>query len=236
MTSKLHQLRARAAPISEAEISTVPWFSQLTTLEQDRVFGDMLVMVAEPGEALIRIGRPPEYWFGLLEGLLKMSNNASDGTPMTFTGVAPGGWFGEGTVLKREPYRYNIEALRRSRVTGMPVATFHWLIDHSLGFNRYVMFQLNERLGQFIAARETDRLVNPDLRVARNLAALMDKRMSPGVGEHLRITQQELALLVGLSRQRVNEALKVLSAKGWIRTEYGGLRVLDFAGLQRGQL
>lgn len=236
MPSKLNQLRGRAQPITEAQLRSVPWFPALAPLEQDRVFGELLVMVAPAGETLIRIGRQPEYWFGLFDGLLKMSNVAVDGTPMTFTGVAPGGWFGEGTVLKREPYRYNIEALRRSRVCGMPVSTFHWLIEHSLGFNRYVMFQLNERLGQFIAARETDRLLNPDLRVARNLAALMDKRLFPGVGEVLRITQQELALLVGLSRQRVNEALKVLSAKGWIRTEYGGLHVLDFDGLLRGQL
>jgi CRP/FNR family transcriptional regulator, cyclic AMP receptor protein len=60
--------------------------------------------------------------------------------------------------------------------------------------------------------------------VARNLAALFHPLLSPNVGGILRITQQELAYLVGLSRQRVNEALSTLSAKGWIRVEYGGLR------------
>ena len=66
---------------------------------------------------------------------------------MTFTGV-PGGWFGEGTAtMKREPYRYNIQALpAKSVVAGLPV-TFHWLLDHSIAFNRFVMHQLNERLG-----------------------------------------------------------------------------------------
>jgi DNA-binding GntR family transcriptional regulator len=38
--------------------------------------------------------------------------------------------------------------------------------------------------------------------------------------------------LVGLSRQRVNEALKVLEAQHLIRVEYGGLRILDLAGLR----
>ena len=51
----------------------------------------------------------------------------------------------------------------------------------------------------------------------------------------LRITQQELGYLVGLSRQRVNEALHSLQRQGCIRIEYGGLRVLDLAGLQRSQ-
>ena len=48
----------------------------------------------------------------------------------------------------------------------------------------------------------------------------------------LRITPQELAYLVGLSRQRVNEALAALEAQGAIRVEYGGLRVLDLAALR----
>jgi DNA-binding GntR family transcriptional regulator len=52
------------------------------------------------------------------------------------------------------------------------------------------------------------------------------------VGEVLRITQQELAYLVGLSRQRVNEALATLQAQGMIRVEYGGLRVLDLQALR----
>jgi CRP-like cAMP-binding protein len=135
-------------------------------------------------------------------------------------------------VLKREAYRYNIQALRKSRVAGLPSDTFHWLIEHSLGFNRFVMLQLNERLGQFIAAREIDRLNDPDLRVARSLASLVNPVLYPSVGEVLRITQQELAYLVGLSRQRVNEALKALEAQGAIRVEYGGLRVLDLAVLR----
>ena len=161
-----------------------------------------------------------------------MSADSAQGHPITFTGVPPGGWFGEGTALKREPYRYNIQALRRSVVAGLPVDSFHWLLDHSIGFNRFVMNQLNERLGQFIAAREIDRLNNPDVRVARSLAALFNPVLYPGVGQVLRITQQELAYLVGLSRQRVNEALRSLEALQLIRVEYGGLRVLDLEALR----
>ena len=73
---------------------------------------------------------------------------------------------------------------------------------------------------------------NPDLRVARNLAALFNPVLFPGVGDMLRITQQELAYLVGLSRQRVNEALTALEAQGTIRVEYGGLRILDLEALR----
>ena len=161
-----------------------------------------------------------------------MSTDNAQGNTMTYAGLPPGGWFGEGTAIKREPYRYNIQALRKSVVAGVPIDTFHWLLDHSIGFNRFVMNQLNERLGQFIAAREIDRLDDPDVRVARSLAALFNPVLFPGVGQMLRITQQELAYLVGLSRQRVNEALAALQADGMIAVEYGGLRVLNLAALR----
>ena len=211
----------------------MPWRPLLDAVEAERVAADMQVAEAEVGEYLCRIGRPATLWFGVVEGLLKMSNDSALGTPVTFTGVPSGAWFGEGTLLKRESYRYNIEALRRSVVAGLPLATFDWLIERSIPFNRYLMNQLNERLGQFIAAREIDRMTDVDTRVARSLGSLFHPVLYPGVGDLLRITQQELGYLVGLSRQRVNEALRVLQSRGLIRVEYGGVRVLDLAGLQR---
>jgi len=225
-------LRQRARALSDAEFAAIVWVPRLSADERERVRSELMVTLAQPGDSICRVGRPVTYWFGLVEGLLKMSNDDSLGPIMTFTGLAPGGWFGEGTALKREPYRYNVQALRKSLVAGLPVETFHWLLDHSIGFNRFVMCQLNERLGQFIAAREIDRLSEPEVRVARSLANLFHPGLFPGVGQLLRITQQELAYLVGLSRQRVNLALATLHEQGLIEVTYGGLRVLDLAALR----
>ena len=228
-SSPVYLRRRQASP---DELAHIPWLSLLSELERDRIEPQLVVGVAMPGDYVCRMGRAVTFWFGVIEGLLKMSTDSASGRTITYTGVPPGGWFGEGTVLKRESYRYNISALRTSVVAGLPVDTFHWLIDHSIGFNRFVMNQLNERLGQFIAAREIDRLANPDVRVARNLAALFNPVLFPGVGEVLRITQQELAYLVGLSRQRVNVALNALQQAHWIRLEYGGVRVLNLTALR----
>ncbi|MFO1212233.1 MAG: Crp/Fnr family transcriptional regulator [Paenacidovorax caeni] len=225
----LHQ---RRRPPSRGELDGIPWLGLLEAEARERAVATLVVGDAKAGDYVCRVGRPVTYWFGLVDGLLKMSADNAQGGTMTFTGVPPGGWFGEGTAVKREPYRYNIQALRKSVVAGLPIDTFHWLLDHSIPFNRFVMNQLNERLGQFIAAREIDRLGSPDVRVARSLAALFNPVLYPGVGQVLRITQQELAYLVGLSRQRVNEALAALQAQGLIRVEYGGLRVLDIDALR----
>jgi len=226
-------LRQRARPPAASELDMVPWLGLLDAAERARVVGALQVAQANPGDFVCKIGRQANFWFGVLDGLLKMSNDSSLGFAITFTGVPPGAWFGEGTLLKREVYRYNIEPLRPSVVAGLEIDTFEWLLERSIPFNRYVMNQLNERLGQFIAAREIDRLNDPDTRVARSLAALFHPVLYPGVGTLLRITQQELGYLVGLSRQRVNEALRSLQGEGLIAIEYGGVRVLDLAALRR---
>ena len=230
--ASLPSLHARRRLLTDDELDGVPWLRPLTADERDRVAPQLRIGDAEPGELICRRGRTATYWFGVVDGLLKMSTETADGHTITYSGLTAGGWFGEGTVMKREPYRYNVQALRKSLVAGLPVDTFHWLLDHSIGFNRFVMNQLNERLAQFIGTIEADRTPSPEQRVARNLAALVNPVLFPGVGEMLRITQQELAYLVGLSRQRVNEALKTLAAQDVLRIEYGGLRILDLSALR----
>jgi CRP-like cAMP-binding protein len=225
----LHQ---RRRPPTATELTNIPWLQVLDASEQLWVQEQIVVGDALTGDMVCRFGRAPTYWFGVVHGLLKMSADSVQGDSFTYAGLSAGGWFGEGTALKREPYRYNVQALRPSVVAGLPIDSFHRLLAQSIGFNRFVMNQLNERLGQFIAAREIDRMTNPDSRVARSLAALFNPVLFPGVGEVLHITQQELAYLVGLSRQRVNVALQRLVAEGWIKVAYGGVRVLNLAALR----
>lgn len=223
-------VRARLA--TEIELQGVAWLPLLSRADQEWAKVALRVSTARPGERIVRFGRAPTFWLGVVDGLLKMSNDTASGGTITYTGLPPGAWFGEGTLLKREPYRYNIEPLRQSTVAGLPIEDFHALLDRSIPFNRYVMSLLNERLGQFIAAREIDRQTEPEHRVAASLAQLFHPVLYPGVGSLLRITQQELGYLAGLSRQRVNEALAVLQHKALIRVEYGGVRVLDLQGLR----
>jgi CRP-like cAMP-binding protein len=61
----------------------------------------------------------------------------------------------------------------------MPRATFERLLDTNIGFNRFLLMQLNERLAQFIALVERERLLEPDARVARSLAALFNPVLYP---------------------------------------------------------
>ncbi|THU00704.1 Crp/Fnr family transcriptional regulator [Lampropedia puyangensis] len=223
-------LQTRRTPTAQ-ELASIPWLVSLKP--QDRRLAEQALEVGDclQGDYVCIAGKPVRYWLGVIDGLLKMSNNRADGSSISYAGLPTGGWFGEGTALKREHYRYDIQALRKSTIAALPVDTFHLLLNRSIEFNRIIMNQLSERVGQFITSRETDRMSNPDSRVARSLAALVNPVLAPSSDNALRITQQELAYLVGLSRQRVNMALVKLAQEQLIALEYGGLQVLDRAAL-----
>ena len=177
-------------------------------------------------------GDPADHWIGIVDGLVKIASHWVTGKTVTFTGVPPGGWLGEGSMLKREPRRYDVIALRDSRIAYMNRATFQWLLNNSIPFNRFLLHHLNERLGQFIGMVEHERLLDTNARIARCLAGLFNPVLYPGTGRQLQISQEELGYLAGVSRQRANQALKVLEETGLLRIEYGGITVLDVDGLR----
>jgi CRP-like cAMP-binding protein len=180
-----------------------------------------------------RKGEPVEHWFGIIDGLAKMSSDWASGKTASYTGIAAGGWFGEGSMLKAEPRRYDVIALRDTRVACMKHETFHWLLDHGIPFNRFVINQINERLGLFIGLLESERLADIDARVARAIAALFHPVLQPGIESRIAISQGEIGYLAGVSRQRVNRTLRTLEQGGFLIAEYGGIRVLDLEGLRR---
>ena len=215
-------------------ISSSAWGPSLGEAELAAVVTETSVKVVPAGAYVCRKGTPVESWIGVIDGLVKMSSLSSGGKSVTFTGVPTGGWFGEGSLLKYPEHRlYDMVALRESHIATMPRATFNRLLDTNIGFNQFLLRQLNERLGQFIAVIEFDRLLEPDARVARALAQLFNPLLYPGTAALLQLSQEEIGLLSGVSRQRANQALQVLEKAGLVKIEYGGVRVLDIDGLKQ---
>lgn len=209
------------------------WFRVLDAEQQARVERDLSVQQVVAGSIIERKGELAQAWIGVLAGLVKVSVGNSEGKVASLTGVPAGGWIGEGSLLKREVRKYDIVALRDSVVARLPGATFDWLLDTSIPFNRYLLHQLNERVAQFIGKAEYDRLLDPDARVARCLAELFNPLLYPGMGMRLAITQEEVGYLARVSRQRANQALRKLEEAGLLNVEYGAVRVLDLDGLKQ---
>jgi CRP-like cAMP-binding protein len=209
------------------------WSRALDPKELLRVESEIAERAVPAGGYVCRKGEPVNHWIGVLEGLLKLGTVSAEGKAATLTGVPAGGWFGEGSLLRSEPRRYDAVALRDSRIALMPRATFTRLLDSSIGFNRFLLEQLNERLAQFIAMLEYERLYDPESRVARCLAWLFNPFLYPGIGQKVQVSQEEIGYLSGISRQRVNQALQALERDGLLRVEYGGVTILDLEGLKK---
>ncbi len=220
------------APTLTEALESAIWAQTLSAGELAEVQAEVVERVLPAGGYACRDGEPVTHWIGVVEGLVKLSVVSAQGKSATLAGVPSGGWFGEGSLLRTETRRYDAVALRESRVAYMPRAMFQHLLDTNIGFNRFLLNQLNERLGQFIGMVEHERLLNPEGRVARCLASLFNTFLYPGVTERLTISQEEIGYLSGVSRQRVNQALHALELARLLRVEYGGVVVLDPQGLR----
>ena len=209
-----------------------PWYAPLPAALQARVQDGVRTQSGDKGSVLLHAGDPVLGWYAVLSGLAKLQSQSPDGRLSVFLGVPAGEWFGEGSVLKTEPRRYDVVALRDTRLALMDSNTFFWLFENSVGFNRFLVRQLNERLGQFIGALEIDRTLDATGRVARSIASLFNPILYPDPTRHLEITQEEIGALSGLSRQNANGCLKRLEKEGLLRLEYGGVTIVDLEKLR----
>ncbi len=216
----------------EQTLRATRWGAALASEQLARVAAESVEVVIPANGYVCRNGEPVDAWLGVIDGMVKMMISTPSGRASTFTGIPAGGWFGEGSLLKTEPRRYDVVALRESRIARVPRRTFEWLLNTSIPFNRFLLVQLNERLGQFIGMLEAQRLHDPDARAARCVAGLFNPILYPGIDKKLEVSQEEIGYLAGISRQRVNQALHTLEAAGLLKVEYGAIVINDLDGLR----
>jgi CRP-like cAMP-binding protein len=208
------------------------WSRNLSERDLERARAGIIEKSYCADELVFMRGDQFDFWCGVVSGLLRMGTVSRGGKAMSFAGLTAGAWFGEGTVLKSEPRRYDMVALRDSRLALMDRATFFWLYENSVAFNRFLVVQLNERLGQFIGLVEYGRTLDATARLARSIASLFNPILYPDLSRHLEITQEEIGALSGISRQNANQCLKRLEKEGLLRLEYGGVTILDLDRLR----
>ncbi len=209
------------------------FWSRLSDAQRHRVDDDVVERSVPAGARICVNGAQIEYWFGVVDGMAKIENASADGRTTTLLCAGPGSWLGEGSVVKGGAWPYDTVALADTNFALMPRSTFEWLLDSSLGFNRFLIDHLNARLGQFIQRCEYLRLHRTAQHFAHCLAEMFDPVLYPGTTAHLSISQEEAAHLAGVSRPTANRALHELEQAGHVRVEYGAISVLDIDGLRR---
>jgi CRP-like cAMP-binding protein len=209
------------------------WRAALSDAEFDRVERDAYLRTYQAGAIVCVRGSPTTQWIGVAEGMLKVDTESVEGKVTTFAGIPAGSWFGEGAVLKGEPRPYTVVALRDSAVVFVPSSTFLWLIDENRQFGRWVMNQLNERLGYYIALVEGFRLHEATPRIAFCLSQLFNEQLYPVTEHRLKLSQEDLARLTGTSRGQVNRSLHELEQYGLLQVRYGMIEIINLVGLQK---
>jgi CRP/FNR family transcriptional regulator, cyclic AMP receptor protein len=179
------------------------WFGDLDAAMQERVTDKVFTIQGSKGDVMLRAGDEVQGWYAVLSGLVKLQSQSSQGRRSAYLGIPGGEWFGEGSAMKSDPRHYDVIALRESELLCLPRAEFTHLRETSLKFNQAIAEQLNMRLGQAMIIIETMRLRTPEQRVAMYLGRALwhgPRKLS--------LSQEELGILAGLSRQTVNAVLK----------------------------
>ena len=204
------------------------WFGSLPHSVQRQVGERILLIAGKKGDLMLQANAPVQGWYAVLSGLVKLQSVPVKGRSSTFVGVGCGDWFGEGSALKSEARRYEVIALRDSELLCLPLAEFNQLRASSIEFNQFLVNQLNLRVSQAMALIEASRLRTPEQRVALSLSRLFWNRT-----RKLSLSQDELANLVGISRQTANRALNALAQRGLVTLEFGRVDIADDEALTR---
>ena len=223
----------------EAVVRKAPLFSALDDAEASSLRESMVPVKVSKGNTLFKEGDDGNRLFVVLEGKLKLGTTSSDGRENLLSILGPGEMFGELSLFDPGPRTATATAVTDARLLSLAHdQVIGWVSAHPK-----VSLQLLGRLAQRLRRSNAvlADLVFSDVpgRVAK---AIMDLGERFGVKKaddlyvNHDLTQEELAQLVGASRETVNKALADFAGRGWVRLEPRAVVVLDIERLsKRGQ-
>ena len=188
--------------------------------------------VVEKGQVIFWQDEPGESMFVLLEGAVKLVVSSKDGELVELARLVAPASFGELAVLDGGPRSATVEAVERSLLLVVMRAELLRLLRS----DEKVAEALLRLLGAMVrrTTRQVTELAFLSLqgRVAAKLLELADSA-GQGPARTRRLTQVELATMVGGARQSVNQAMKSLEARGYIRAAGRAVEILDPQSLRR---
>jgi CRP/FNR family transcriptional regulator, cyclic AMP receptor protein len=188
------------------------------------------------GEHLFLEGEDGDRLYVVLDGKIKLTRAATDGRESLWSVLGPGEMFGELSLFDPRPRTSTASAVTDATVAALgDEALRPWLMDRP-DVSMHMLRALARRLRR--ANDVTADLVFTDVpgRVAKNLLDLADRfgeRDNAGLHVHHDLTQEELAQLVGASRETVNKALADFAARGWLQISARSVLILDTERLRR---
>lgn len=212
--------------VADALLRRSGWLSRQPDDFQREVIDRGRIQAYDPGDVVYRSGDPQGGIYGLIHGTLAISLAPSNRAARFFQFGVVGAWAGEGPFLTGEPRRVEMRAIDHCSLFHLPIDTMEQMATRDPLVVRYFA---RITVGHFdLLARVIDDLLIPaaDRRIASVLhrAGWLHSRAVP-------ISQADLGGMANASRKQVNAALSKFQQRGWIKTAYRSIEVINANGL-----
>ncbi|MBX3637227.1 MAG: Crp/Fnr family transcriptional regulator [Rubrivivax sp.] len=211
-------------------IESGPWFSKLSPALRSAILARATVRRLTDGDALAARGTPAQEWCGVARGAVRISVVSLSGKQVTLTYAEPGTWFGDIALFDGLPRTHDAHAHGATTLFVVRKADFRELLAQHVELYD-ALLRLNCRRLRLMFDQIEDLATRPlQARLAKQVL-LLAKSYGTTHGEEVRIglalAQEDLAQLLGASRQRVNQELKGFERDGAVRVEPTRLVVLS---------
>ena len=211
-------------------IESGAWFSKLSQPLQGAILARSTVRRLADGDALGSRGAVAEQWCGVARGAVRISSASLSGKQVTLTYAEPGTWFGDIALFDGLPHTHDADAHGPTTLFIVRKADFKILLSQHVELYD-ALLRLNCRRLRLMFDQIEDLNTRPlQVRLAKQIL-LLARSYGIANGEEIRIglalAQEDLAQLLGASRQRVNQELKGFEREGAVRVEPTRLVVLS---------
>jgi len=217
-----------------ARLMSGQWFSHLPVLLQDSLLAAARLRRLTAGQLLFKRGDAPCGLYAVLEGAVRIGTVSEQGKEALLSLVEAPHWFGEICLFDGQPRTHDAFAEGATTLLRVPQATLLGLLDQQPAYWREFALLMSHKLRLAFVALEQQSLMGAAPRVAYRLL-----QIAAGYGEVdgarrvLQLSQEQLALMLSLSRQTTNQILKSLQQEGAVRLGYGEIEILDTRRLEQ---
>jgi CRP-like cAMP-binding protein len=222
--------------VTDDVLRQAPLFSGLDDEVASALESSMSSSSLRRGEILFSEGDDGNQLYVVTEGKIKLGRTSPDGRENLLAILGPGQMFGELSFFDPGPRSATATAVTDVELKSLghealsPVLNAHPDVAHAL-LNQLAgrLRRTNEVVGDLVFSDVPGRVAKALL----DLASRFGRRADDGIHVNHDLTQEELAQLVGASRETVNKALADFASRGWLRLEPRSVVILDLERLQR---
>jgi CRP-like cAMP-binding protein len=222
-----------------AAINSGRWFSTLSPSLRHDILRCAYVKRHKDGDLIAARGDAPEEWIACARGAVRVSSTSLSGKQITLTYVEPGIWFGDVAIFDGDRRTHDAYAHGATTILCVARADLRKILDQHVELYEALLRLHARRIRQLFGLVEDLNTLPLRARLAKQLLHLVRSYGVPSLSDggetriSLHLAQEELAQLLGASRQRVNQELKAMERDDAIRIEQGGLVVRDRDALMR---